>query len=132
MRALIGIASLALLTMGAALGSAGAGEVRATVLPSNPYAMTPPPAPLVPRAALRSPVRPLHGHPVRPPVASYPVVSYPCCTSGYWTYQWVPTAYTTYVWVPGYITAEGVWLGGGYQPQLVTGGYYQPVWVSGY
>jgi hypothetical protein len=44
----------------------------------------------------------------------------------------VPTSYTTYVWVPGYITAEGVLLGGGYQPRVVTGGYYQPVWVSGY
>ncbi|HSE05597.1 MAG TPA: hypothetical protein VLK35_15725 [Methylomirabilota bacterium] len=129
-RILAAIASLALLALGAS--PVVAGGPRPTVLAPNPFAMTPPPAPLEPRPAPSAPARPPHGHPGRPPVASYlPAFSYPCCV-GYWAYQWVPTAYTTYVWVPGYITTEGTLIGGGYQPRVVTGGYYQRVWVSGY
>ena len=122
------IASFALLALAGPLRPAAAGELRPTVLAPNPFAMTPPPAPLGPRPAPSVPVRPPHGHPGRPPIFSTPTVA--CCV-GYWAYQWVPTAYTTYVWVPGYVTAEGVLVGGGYQPQIVAGGYYQLVWVNG-
>lgn len=109
-------------------GPAEATDVlRPTVLAPNPFAMTPPPAPLAPRPALQVPVKPRHVHP-----GLLPVVTYPCCAAGYWAYQWVPTAYTIYVWVPGYVTAEGALVGGGYYPRVVTGGYYQPVWVNGY
>ena len=121
------IASLALLALAGPLGSAAAGELRPTVLAPNPFAMTPPPARLEPRPAARVPVRPPQGHPGRPPIVSAPPV---VCCAGYWAYQWVPTAYTTYVWVPGYVSAEGVLVGGGYRPQIVTGGYYQLVWVN--
>jgi hypothetical protein len=104
----------------------GAGEVlRPTVLAPNPFAMTPPPAPLVPK--------PDHPVRVRPPHRAHhraPVVTSPCCATGYWAYQWVPTTYTTYVWLPGHVTDNGVLVGGGYQPQVVTGGYYQQVWVG--
>jgi hypothetical protein len=112
-----------LVGMAAVAGSAVAAEVlKPTVFTPNPFAMTPPPTPLSPRPA--APARPPH-HP-RPPV-----VVYPCCApSGYWTYQWVPTAYTTYVWVPGYVSADGTMVAGGYQPQVVSTGYYQPVWIS--
>lgn len=107
---------------------AGATDVlRPTVLAPNPFAMTPPPAPLERRPAPQVPVKPPHVHPGLPPV-----VTYPCCAVGYWAYQWVPTAYTTYVWLPGYVTAEGTLVGGGYYPQVLTGGYYQRVWVNGY
>src|SRR5882724_6458278 len=44
----------------------------------------------------------------------------------------VPAVATSYVWVPGYVTADGTMVAGGYQPQLVSSGYYQPVWVPGY
>lgn len=89
---------------------------------------SPPPAPLGPRPEAQVPAGPPpHVHP-----GQVPIVVYPCCTAGYWAYQWVPTSYTTYVWVPGYVTADGVLVDGGYQPQVVTGGYYQPVWVTGY
>jgi hypothetical protein len=132
MKTLAAIASFALLALAGPLGPAAAGELRPTVLAPNPFAMTPPPAPLTPRPAPVAPARPPHGHPGRPPVISAPpVYSAPCCT-GYWAYQWVPTAYTTYVWVPGYVSAEGVLVGGGYQPRVVGGGYYQLVWVNGY
>jgi hypothetical protein len=103
-----------------------AGEVlKPTVLTPNPFAMTPPPAPIVPQPDRAVPAKP----PFRPhrPVS---VVTAPCCVTGYWTYQWMPTTYTTYVWVPGYVTEWGVLVGGGYQPQVVTGGYYQQVWVG--
>jgi hypothetical protein len=131
MRALAVTASLALLVLAGPLGPAAADELRRVLAP-NPFAMTPPPAPLAARPAPSAPARPPVHHPHRPPVASGPsVVLYPCC-AGYWAYQWVPTAYTTYVWVPGYVTADGILVGGGYQPQVVSGGYYQPVWVSGY
>jgi hypothetical protein len=126
MRTLAVIATLALLALAAPPGPAAGGELRPTVPAPNPFAMTPPPAPLEPRPAPRVPVRPPHGHPARPPVAAFP------CCAGYWAYQWVPIAYTTYVWVPGYVSAEGVLVGGGYQPQVVSSGYYQRVWVSGY
>ncbi|HZP35784.1 MAG TPA: hypothetical protein VFE48_04725 [Methylomirabilota bacterium] len=117
-------ALLALLVgMAAVAGPAAAGEVLTpTTFAPNPFAMTPPPAPLTPRPA--APVRPPHPH--RPPVAVSPC----CAPSGYWAYQWVPTAYTTYVWVPGYVAADGTMVAGGYQPHVVTGGYYQPVWVG--
>ena len=117
---------LAALSLGP--GPAEATDVlRPTVLAPNPFAMTPPPAPLERRPALQVPAKPPHVHPGRPPV-----VAYPCCIAGYWAYQWVPTAYTTYVWMPGYVSAEGTLVGGGYYPQVVTGGYYQRVWVNGY
>ncbi len=128
MRRLAAVASLALLAMAGPFGPATAGEVRPTVLAPNPFAMTPPPRPLEARPAPSAPVRPPYGHPGRPPVLSAPAV---VCCAGYWAYQWVPTAYTTYVWVPGYITTEGVMVGGGYQPRVVSDGYYQLVWVSG-
>ena len=110
---------------GASVGPASAGEVlRGTTFQPNPFAMTPPPAPLTPRPVAPAPAPPAH----RPP----PVVTYPCCApTGYWAYQWVPTVATTYVWVPGYVAADGSMVAGGYQPQLVSSGYYQPVWVSG-
>jgi hypothetical protein len=130
MRALAVIASFALLALAGPLDRVAAGELRPTVLAPNPFAMTPPPAPPAPRPAPSVPVRPPHGHPGRPPVVSTPTVVC-CASSGYWAYQWVPTAYTTYVWVPGYVTAEGAMIGGGYQPQIVSGGYYQLVWVNG-
>lgn len=128
MRALAAIASVALLALAGPLHPATAGELRSTILAPNPFAMTPPPRPIEPRATPGVPSGPPHGRPGRPPVFSTPAV---VCCGGYWAYQWVPTAYTTYVWVPGYITAEGVMLGGFYQPQIVSGGYYQLVWVSG-
>jgi len=132
MRTLVVLASLALLGLSGHLGPVAAGELRPTVLAPNPFAMTPPPAPLTPPPAPSAPVRPPHGHPGRPPlVTATPVISAPCC-AGYWAYQWVPTAYTSYVWVPGYVTAEGAMIGGGYQPQILGGGYYQLVWVNGY
>jgi len=90
--------------------------------------MTPPPGPIEPRPAPAAPVQPPHGHPGRPPIFTSPSVG---CCAGYWAYQWVPTVSTTYVWVPGYITAEGVMVGGAYQPQVVSSGYYQLVWVNG-
>ena len=127
MRSLAVLASLALLVMGPLPGPASAGEARGTVLAPNPFAMTPPPAPLSPQQPI---VKPPHGHHrphPRPPAHSYGSVYYP---SGYWAYQWVPTTYTTYIWVPGYITAEGVMVGGGYAPQVVSSGYYQPVWIA--
>ena len=129
MRRLAAIASLALLALTDPLGPAIAGEVRPTVLAPNPFAMTPPPRPLEARPAPSVPVRPPHGHPGRPPIYTAPPAV--VCCAGYWAYQWVPTAFTTHVWVPGYITAEGVMVGGGYQPQIVSGGYYQLVWVNG-
>ena len=103
-------------------GPAAAGEaLKPTVFTPNPFAMTPPPAPLGPRPAA-PPSAPHH----RPPA-----VAYPCCApSGYWAYQWVPTAYTTYVWVPGFVAEDGTMVAGGYQPQVVSGGYYQQVWVG--
>jgi hypothetical protein len=121
------VAGLALALAGP-LGPAAAGELRPTVLAPNPFAMTPPPGPIEPRPAPAAPVQPPHGHPGRPPVFTSPSV---VCCAGYWAYQWVPTVYTTYVWVPGYITAEGVMVGGAYQPQVVSSGYYQLVWVNG-
>jgi len=121
----LGIVIGLFVTLAAASAPAGADEVRATVFTPNPFAMTPPPAPLGPRPTVQVPVQPPHAG--RPPVV------YPCCTAvGYWAYQWVPTTYTTYVWVPGYVTEDGTMVGGGYQPQIVSSGYYQPVWVSGY
>jgi hypothetical protein len=127
MRALAVTAGLALLVV---VGPAAAEELRPRVLAPNPFAMTPPPAPLAARPAPSAPVRPPVHH--RPPVLhGAPVVRYPCC-AGYWTYQWVPTVYTTYVWVPGYVTADGTLVEGAYQPQVVSSGYYQPVWVSTY
>lgn len=121
------VAGLALALAGP-LGPAAAGELRPAVLAPNPFAMTPPPGPIEPRPAPAAPVQPPHGHPGRPPVFTSPSV---VCCAGYWAYQWVPTVYTTYVWVPGYITAEGVMVGGAYQPQVVSSGYYQLVWVNG-
>lgn len=121
-------ASLALLIPAGPVGPAAAGELRPTVLAPNPFAMTPPPGPVEPRPTPAAPVQPPHGHPGRPPVFTSPSV---VCCAGYWAYQWVPTVYTTYVWVPGYITAEGVMVGGAYQPQVVSSGYYQLVWVNG-
>lgn len=132
MRTLAVLASLALLALAGSLGPAAAGEVRPTVLAPNPFAMTPPPAPLTPRPAPGAPARPPHGHPGRPPVVSAPPVHFAPCCAGYWAYQWVPTASTTYVWVPGYISAEGAMIGGGYQPRVVSGGYYRLVWVNRY
>ena len=128
MRTLAVVASLALLALAGPLGPAAAGELRPTVLAPNPFAMTPPPGPIEPRPAPSVPSRPPHGHAGRPPVFSSPPV---VCCAGYWAYQWVPTAYATYVWVPGYVTADGVMVGGGYQPQIVNGGYYRLVWVNG-
>lgn len=124
MKSVVVIASVVLSLVGGGAGTAVAGEpLRPTVLAPNPFAMTPPPAALAPQPASPVPVRPPHNrHPA-------PVVTYPCCASGYWAYQWVPAAYT-YVWVPGYVTVDGTLVGGGYQPQVVTGGYYQPVWVG--
>jgi hypothetical protein len=117
---------LGLLLVSVAPGAPSAGEaLKPTVLAPNPFAMTPPPAPLVPKPDRGVRVRPHHRH-HRPA----PVVTTPCCVTGYWTYQWVPTAYTTYVWIPGYVTEGGVLVGGGYQPQVVTSGYYQQVWVG--
>lgn len=111
-----------LIGMAAVAGPAAAAEVlKPTVFTPNPFAMAPPPAPLGPRPAA-PPSAPHH----RPPV-----VAYPCCApSGYWAYQWVPTAYTTYVWVPGFVAEDGTMVAGGYQPQVVSGGYYQQVWVG--
>ena len=130
MRALAVAAGLALLVVAGPIGPAAAEELRPRVLTPNPFAMTPPPAPLAARPAPGVPARPPVHH--RPPVFhGAPVVQYPCC-AGYWAYQWVPTVSTTYVWVPGYVTADGTLVGGGYQPQVVTSGYYQPVWVSTY
>jgi hypothetical protein len=107
-------------------GPAGAGEVlKPTVFTPNPFAMTPPPVPLGLRPAAPTPVGPPPGHHQPPPVVVYP-------PSGYWAYQWVPTAYTTYVWVPGYVNEDGTMVAGGYQPQTLSSGYYQPVWVPGY
>jgi len=121
----IGLAALVLAALAVAPGVAGAAEVlRSTVLPPNPYAMTPPPAPLAPPRT--HPVRPF----VQPGYGGAPVGTGPCCTAGRWGYQWVPTAYTTYVWVPGYVTDGGVLVGGGYQPQVITGGYYQQIWIG--
>jgi hypothetical protein len=129
MRRLAALASFALLALAGSLGPAAAGELRPTVLAPNPFAMTPPPRPLEARPAPSVPVRPHHGgYPGRTPVFLAP--SAVCC-AGYWAYQWVPTAYTTHVWVPGYISAEGVMVGGSYQPQIVSSGYYQLVWVNG-
>ena len=123
MRALSVVVAV-LIGMAAVAGPAVAGEVlKQTVFTPNPFAMTPPPAPLSPRPAAPV-VSPPPGH-YRPPVAVYPC----CAPSGYWAYQWVPTAYTTYVWVPGFVTEEGAMVAGGYQPRVVSGGYYQPVWV---
>lgn len=129
MRALAVAVGVIIGVMASTAGPLWAGEVlRPTVLAPNPFAMTPPPAPLVPRPTLPAPVAPPPGHHHRPP----PIVTYPCCTSGYWAYQWVPTTYTTYVWVPGFVTEDGTMVAGGYRPQAVSGGYYQPVWVTGY
>ena len=122
----IGAGLLALMLTSMAPADVWAGEVlKPTVLAPNPFAMTPPPAPIVPKPDHPGPVRPPHHH-HRPA----PIVTSPCCVTGYWAYQWVPTSYTTYVWVPGYVTDSGVLVGGGYQPQVVTGGYYQQVWVG--
>jgi len=127
MRALAAAIGIIVGVMGAIPGPASAGDVlRPTVFQPNPFAMTPPPTPLGPRPAPQVPVGPPPGH------RSPPVVIYPCCTTGYWAYQWVPTTSTTYVWVPGYVTEDGIMLAGGYQPQTVSSGYYQPVWVTGY
>lgn len=117
----LAVVGLALSVVAATTAGVQAGELRPTVLAPNPFAMTPPPAPLVPRPAAPIPPSP----PVTPPV----VVS-PCCAAGYWAYQWVPTTSTTYVWVPGYVAEDGTVVAGGYAPQVVTGGYYQPVWIS--
>ncbi len=122
MRAL-GLAIALRVGRAAGAGPAAAGEVlKGVPFTPNPFAMTPPPAPLVPRPATRPSTHPPH----RPPV-----VVYPCCApSGYWAYQWVPTTYTTYIWVPGYVAADGTMVAGGYQPQVVSGGYYQQIWVG--
>lgn len=119
----LGALMAVLVGMAAVAGPAAAGDVlKPTTFAPNPFAMTPPPTPLSPRPA--APARSPHHH-------RSPVVVYPCCApSGYWAYQWVPTAYTTYVWVPGYIIADGTMVAGGYQPQVVSGGYYQRVWVG--
>lgn len=117
---------LALVLAAATPAVISAGEVlKPTVLAPNPFAMTPPPAPIGPQPDRGVPVRPPHRphHPA-------PVVISPCCAAGYWAYQWVPTTSTTYVWVPGYVTESGVLVGGGYQPQVVSGGYYQQVWIG--
>jgi hypothetical protein len=120
MKPLVVAAGLALVVVTGTSAPGEAGELRPTVLAPNPFAMTPPPAPLVPRPAAPAPPRP----PVTPPVTVFP-----CCAAGYWAYQWVPTTSTTYVWVPGYVAEDGTMVAGGYWPQIVTGGYYQPVWV---
>jgi hypothetical protein len=125
---IVGLVAGLALALAGPLGLAAAGELRPTVLAPNPFAMTPPPGPIEPRPAPAAPVQPPHGHPGRPPVFTSPSV---VCCAGYWAYQWVPTVSTTYVWVPGYITAEGVMVGGAYQPQVVSSGYYQLVWVNG-
>lgn len=122
MRTLAVLVGLALSLVSVPWGASAAEVLRPTVLAPNPYAMTPPPAPLVPQNTRPAPVRPSY----RPGS----VVTSPCCATGYWAYQWVPTAYTTYVWVPGYVTEGGILVGGGYQPQVVTSGYYQPVWIG--
>ena len=119
-------AVLALATLVGGLAPATAGEVlRPTVLTPNPFAMTPPPAPLEPR-----PAAPVVRAPEIRPHRPAPLVIYPCCSTGHWAYQWVPALYTTYVWVPGYVTSDGLMVDGSYQPRMVPGGYYQPVWVS--
>ncbi|HEY7037911.1 MAG TPA: hypothetical protein VID28_03625 [Methylomirabilota bacterium] len=125
MKTAVALVGLVLISMAPAGVSAQGQVLKPTVLAPNPFAMTPPPAPITPQPDQSAPVRPPHRH-HRPA----PVVVTPCCVTGYWTYQWVPTAYTTYVWVPGYVTEAGVLMGGGYQPQVVTGGYYQQVWVG--
>lgn len=132
MKALVVAIGLVVAVTGSTAAVASAGEVlKPTDFQPNPFAMTPPPTPLAPRPATQGPAGPPPGH-HRPP----PVVTYPCCApappSGYWAYQWIPTVATTYVWVPGYVTADGTMVAGGYQPQLVSSGYYQPVWVPGY
>jgi hypothetical protein len=127
MKVLVMVAALAFGVLGGAPPPAAAGEVlKPGVLAPNPFAMTPPPAPLEPRRAAPVPANPL---PHRPPRAA-PLVVYPCCPTGHWAYQWVPTPYTAYVWVPGYVTADGSLVGDGYQLRVVNAGYYQPVWVS--
>lgn len=122
MRTVAVVVGLALALVSAIPGAGSADELRPTVLAPNPFAMTPPPAPITPPQN----VRPVP----RPPFRPAPVVTAPCCVTGYWAYQWVPTVYTTYVWVPGYVSTDGTMVAGGYQPQVVTSGYYQPVWVS--
>lgn len=124
MKTLAVVVGLALVLLGSVSRPADAADLRPTVLAPNPFAMTPPPAPLIPRPASPAPVSPPHGQP------GPPAVTYPCCAAGYWAYQWVPTAYTTYVWIPGFVSEDGTMVAGGYQPQVVAGGYYQPVWVS--
>lgn len=128
MRRLVLGGALVLGMLGAWVGPALAWGNRGPAAPGNQFAMTPPPVLTFPR-----PVHPNHfdrshhHHHFQRRTHSGPVY-----VPGYWADQWVPTAYTTYVWVPGYITADGSWLGGYYQPQVVTGGYYRRVWVGGY
>ena len=120
---MVGVLTMALVAVDTGIGSAG--DIKPNPFP---FAMTPPPASLNPRSATAPPApTPL---PAPVPVQGF---AYPCCVpQGYWTYQWVPTSSTTYVWVPGYVAADGTMVDGSYQPQVVTGGYYQPVWINGY
>ena len=93
--------------------------------------MTPPPTPLAPRPASQVPVGPPPGHHRPPPAVDVPVLR---ARPGdrLLGVSVGPTVATTYVWVPEYVTADGTMVAGGYQPQLVSSGYYQPVWVPGY
>jgi|HubBroStandDraft_6_1064221.scaffolds.fasta_scaffold303415_2 hypothetical protein len=130
MKALAAVAgfAVALVMVGPGIGVAGDVKPSTGIIPNPfPFAMTPPPASLNPR-----PAAPVPGPPA--PVPQTPGLVYPCCAppQGYWAYQWVPTSSTTYAWVPGFVTADGTLVEGSYQPQVVTGGYYQPIWISGY
>lgn len=65
-------------------------------------------------------------------IPTYVAPSYGRWVPGYWTYQWIPQVYTYHVWVPAHYSADGFWMEGHYQPQVVQTGYYQQVWVGGY
>lgn len=66
------------------------------------------------------------------PGTVYVLQSSPRSVPGYWTYQWIPQVYTSWLWVPGHYDPGGYWVEGGYAPQTIQTGYYQPVWISDY
>lgn len=61
------------------------------------------------------------------------IASSPPCywIPGYWASQWIPQSYTSDVWVPGQWSPDGTWIEGHYEPQTVSTGSYQPLWVEG-
>lgn len=97
----------------------------------NPHGFSGFNPPAVPPGSVVVPHRPHHPVFVAPsPVFVFRSAPYSCWAPGYWAYQWIPQAQAYNAWAPGQWAPDGTWIGGHYETQVYSSGYYQPVWIS--